>query len=84
MAYRATGFQWKADYLMTVNEKEDRMDFAGWVTVDNNSGKKYANATLKLIAGEVNTVVNRPVPRPKAMYLRTGGGAALPGQPSFK
>jgi len=28
------------------------------VTIDNNSGKKYVNAKLKLIAGEVNTVPN--------------------------
>lgn len=28
----------------------------GWVTIDNNSGKKYVNAKLKLIAGDVNTV----------------------------
>lgn len=30
--------------------------FAGWVSIDNNSGKKYSGAKLKLIAGEVNTV----------------------------
>lgn len=28
----------------------------GWVTIDNNSGKKYVDAKLKLIAGDVNTV----------------------------
>ena len=32
------------------------MDFAGWVTIENNSGKKYQKAKVKLIAGEVNTV----------------------------
>lgn len=26
------------------------------MTIDNNSGKKYIDAKLKLIAGEVNTV----------------------------
>jgi hypothetical protein len=33
-------------------------DFGGWVTIDNNSGKKYVNTKLKLIAGDVNTVSN--------------------------
>lgn len=28
----------------------------GWITIDNNSGKKYENAKLKLIAGDVNVV----------------------------
>lgn len=40
------------------------MDFTGWVTIDNRSGKKYQNALLKLIAGDVNTapqIVTRPV-----------------------
>lgn len=34
------------------------------MTIDNNSGKKYENAKLKLIAGDVNTVqqnIVRPV-----------------------
>lgn len=31
------------------------MDFTGWVTIDNRSGKRYENALLKLIAGDVNT-----------------------------
>lgn len=56
ISYRATGFSWKADYLMTLNENEDKVDFGGWVTIDNNSGKNYENTTLKLIAGDVNTV----------------------------
>ncbi len=32
------------------------------MTIDNNSGKKYVNAKLKLVAGEVN-VVQPPVPK---------------------
>jgi hypothetical protein len=36
-------------------------DIGGWVTIDNNSGKRYENAKLKLIAGDVNTVTKSPV-----------------------
>ena len=56
VAYRATGFSWKSDYVLTINEDEDMGQFAGWVSIDNNSGKKYVQAKLKLIAGDVNTV----------------------------
>jgi hypothetical protein len=56
VAYRATGITWKADYLMVLNQKEDKVDFSGWVTIDNNSGKKFNNTKIKLIAGDVNTV----------------------------
>ena len=58
VAYRTTGFKWKADYSISLNQKEDKADIGGWVTIDNNSGKKYADAKLKLIAGDVNTVQN--------------------------
>lgn len=69
VAYRASGISWKADYLMNLNGDEDRVDFSGWVTIDNNSGKKYTNTSIKLIAGDVNTV-SSPV------YYRGGMGAS--------
>ena len=58
MAYRTNGFKWKADYFVNLDEKEEKADIGGWVTIDNNSGKKYENAKLKLIAGDVNKVSN--------------------------
>ena len=58
VAYRTTGFKWKADYSISLNQKEDQGDLGGWVTIDNNSGKKYVDTKLKLIAGDVNTVSN--------------------------
>jgi hypothetical protein len=42
--------------LITLNADETKGDIGGWVTIDNNSGKKYVNAKLKLIAGDVQTV----------------------------
>lgn len=82
VAYRATGFSWKADYLMTLNQKEDKADFAGWVTIDNNSGKTYKNASLKLIAGEVNVV--RPQPEFFAMpMMAMADGVAASPPPAF-
>lgn len=73
VAYRTTGFSWKADYSLTLNEEETNADVGGWVTIDNNSGKKYVNAKLKLIAGDVNTVsqnVGYPV------YARAAAGGS--------
>lgn len=62
MAYRTTGFGWKADYSITLDEDEKVADIGGWVTIDNYSGKKYVDAKLKLIAGEVNTVATTQKP----------------------
>lgn len=74
VAYRTTGFRWSADYSLTLNEAETNADVGGWVTIDNNSGKKYVNAKLKLIAGDVNTVNQNPG---YPIYARSAvGGAA--------
>lgn len=57
-------------------------DIGGWVTIDNNSGKKYVDAKLKLIAGDVNTVSTSYNPPPNIYFARNdlAGGAA----PSFE
>lgn len=69
VAYRTTGFSWKADYSVTLNQDETKADIGGWVSIDNRSGKRYLNANLKLIAGDVNTVSSA---RSVAMYaMRT-------------
>jgi hypothetical protein len=39
---------------MVVDAADARADLTGWVTVDNKSGATYANAALKLVAGDVN------------------------------
>ena len=67
VAYRTTGFSWKSDYSLTLSQDGKKGDIGGWVTIDNNSGKKYVDAKLKLIAGDVNTV-SPPQPEIYPMY----------------
>lgn len=55
-AYLTSGITWRADYVLTLNEKDDRADLGGWVTITNNSGASYHNASVKLVAGDVNRV----------------------------
>lgn len=56
VSYLTNGINWRADYVVTLNEKDNRADLAGWVTIDNKSGATYHNAKLKLVAGDVNRV----------------------------
>jgi hypothetical protein len=53
-SYLTGGITWKADYVMVVNAADTRSDLTGWVTIDNKSGATYANAALKLVAGDLN------------------------------
>lgn len=56
LSYLTGGMSWKADYNLILPQKGDIMDMAGWVTVDNQSGKTFNNINLKLMAGDVNKI----------------------------
>ncbi len=54
ISYITKGLKWTANYVVTLGEKD--FVLAGWVNIENNSGTSYANAKLKLIAGEVKRI----------------------------
>jgi hypothetical protein len=56
VSYQSQGVTWWSDYNVTMREQGGNcsMDLAAWVTLVNQSGGSYANAQLKLVAGEVN------------------------------
>ena len=57
--YLTRGLNWKADYIAVLDKDDRIMDLKGWVTLNNQSGATYKNATLKLVAGDVNRVVEK-------------------------
>jgi hypothetical protein len=71
--YLTDGINWRADYVMTLNERDDAVDLGGWVTITNNSGATYRDAAVKLVAGDVHRVLDEVQPRLK------GGKAMLMG-----
>ena len=56
VGYVTGGFTWQADYNLVAPEKGDTVDLVGWVTMDNQSGKTFENAKIKLMAGDVNKI----------------------------
>jgi hypothetical protein len=56
LSYLTGGLSWRADYVPDLNERDDRLDLNGWVTLTNQSGAAYPNARLQLVAGDVNRV----------------------------
>src|SRR5947209_5728862 len=56
LAYITGGMSWEADYNIVAPEKSDLLDFVGWVTIDNQSGKTFENAKFKLMAGDVSKI----------------------------
>jgi len=62
VSYLTNGISWAADYVAVVNADDTKTDLTGWVTITNQSGARYDDATLKLVAGQVNRA-----PQPAAM-----------------
>ena len=56
LAYITDGMSWDADYNLVAPEQSDLLDIVGWVTIDNQSGKTFENARIKLMAGDVSKV----------------------------
>jgi hypothetical protein len=56
LSYVTGGMTWQADYNIVALEKGDVVDIVGWVTMDNQSGKDFENARIKLMAGDVNKI----------------------------
>ena len=77
VGYVTGGFDWSASYNLVSPEKGDHCDLVGWITMNNNSGKTFENAKIKLMAGDVNKIqpINRPMMMMRAMGGAGGGGA---------
>ncbi len=54
LTYLTSGMSWTADYNVLLSTDNASLDLNGWITLNNTSGTAYRDATLKLIAGDVN------------------------------
>jgi hypothetical protein len=70
VGYVTGGFDWSASYNLVSPEKGDFVDLVGWITMNNQSGKTFENAKIKLMAGDVNKIQPRTF----------GGFGGLPGR----
>ncbi len=74
LSYVSGGMSWSSDYNIVAPETGDTLELVGWVTLDNQSGKQFDRAHIKLMAGDVNKVQPQaPVARFQAMGNAVGG-----------
>mgnify|MGYP001183667686 CR=1 FL=1 len=79
LSYLTGGLAWKADYVANLASDEKTLDLSGWVTLTNQSGTAYPNATLQLVAGDVNRVQEEmDGARPAPMAMRMAKAEAAP------
>lgn len=55
--YLTTGLTWRADYVAELHEGGDTMELSAWATIANTTGTNFPQATLKLVAGDINRAV---------------------------
>lgn len=82
VGYITGGFDWSASYNLVSPEKGDIVDLVGWITMNNQSGKTFENAKIKLLAGDVNKI--QP-PKPMAVggaYRMKAMNMALAEEPA--
>ncbi len=70
LSYITGGMRWEADYSMLTQAKGEAIDVIGWVTMDNQSGKTFEQAHIKLLAGNVSKI------QPEATYTYAGRATA--------
>lgn len=73
VGYVTGGFDWSASYNLVSPEKGDFVDLVGWITMNNQSGKTFENAKIKLMAGDVNKIQ----PQPQMMLAGRARKAAM-------
>jgi hypothetical protein len=54
LSYVTGGMAWEAAYNLVSPEKGDTISLVGWVTLDNQSGRTFEDASVKLMAGDVS------------------------------
>jgi hypothetical protein len=81
LSYLTGGLAWRADYVANLAADEKTLDLSGWVTLTNQSGAAYPNATLQLVAGDVNRVQSR---RPAAAMMSMAKAARAEAAPEMK
>lgn len=66
LSYVTGGMSWEASYNLIAPERGDTLDIVGWVTIDNQSGKQFDQAVIKLMAGDVSKLA----PQEESMRLQ--------------
>jgi hypothetical protein len=80
-SYVTGGLTWEADYNIVAPEKGNAVDLVGWVTMDNQSGKGFENARIKLMAGDVSKIQPGQAYDQVQVFAKAGPVGGMGGPP---
>lgn len=75
LSYATGGLSWSADYVLTLGADDAPADLRAWATLTNQSGTRYDDAALVLVAGQLERA---PAPRDQPMAYEAKALAAAP------
>ncbi|KAA3663398.1 MAG: DUF4139 domain-containing protein [Calditrichaeota bacterium] len=84
VSYLTNGLSWHAEYVGELDQSDEELTLAGWISVDNRSGKNYKGAVLKLVAGDINQNRFRPELAKTTRMLGIAAEAAVVEKPFFE
>lgn len=80
LLYLTGGLSWSAEHTL-VRSGETSAQWSAVVRVENTTGRTYADARVKLIAGDVSRVNAAVPPREIAMMMKASAADGAPGGP---
>lgn len=85
LSYLMGGLSWRADYTLSLDAMGDHGSLGAWATIENTSGSGFSNASLKLVAGDVNRVTPavNTYAKSRSMDMVMEAAPALPRQEPF-
>lgn len=78
LAYITEGMSWEASYNVVAPEQSDLLEIVGWITIDNQTGKTFENARIKLMAGDVSKIQRGVEPLGAALKVAAMDASNLP------
>ena len=79
VSYLTNGINWHAEYVAVVDKDDKNLNLSGWVSIDNQSGATYKDASMQLVAGKVNRIKpQQPVYVDRAVMYKSMQAEAAP------
>lgn len=86
LRYLTEGMSWNAEYILQLGQNEkDHGVLSSWVTLQNNSGTTFADATIKLVAGNIHRAGQQEKgPIPQQLSLQRAQAAPVSERQLFE
>jgi hypothetical protein len=78
LVYLSRGLGWQADYVGGLDAQSSLLRLNAWATISNDTGTRYRDAQVQLLAGDVNQQLPQP-----AMMRAESAAADLPAAAVF-